>query len=137
MISAICYHINNFFYADDCVNKGEYEITGGRIALPFIVPGQYFQIIGSVFNNGIHRSGDDDLIDEKFSGFIRACAIPQDFLELVKEIEEYVKSDQSKASAYVSESFGGYSYTKGSQGAESWQNVFKSRLSQYRRLRNI
>ena len=99
--------------------------------------GQYFRIIGSVFNDGVHQYPASDLTDEVFNGAIWAMAVPPSVIDLSAEIEEYNKSDSGKSSPYTSESFGGYSYTKATDanGAPiGWQKAFASRLSKWRKL---
>ena len=64
-------------------------------------------------------------------------AVPPTLIALSAEIEEYNKSDAGKASPYISENFGGYSYTKATDanGAPiGWQKAFASRLNKWRRL---
>ena len=51
-------------------------------------------------------------MDEEFYGVITPLAIPREFLNLVKEIEDYQeKATKAGSGIYQSESFGGYSYT--------------------------
>ena len=79
-----------------------------------------------------------ELIDESFHGAICPMAIPRAFLELTKEIDEYIGSDASKASPYVSENIGGhYSYTKAKPSDNAWQNVFSAKLKRWRKVPNI
>jgi hypothetical protein len=64
-------------------------------------------------------------------------AVPKDVIDLAKDIEEYNKSEQAKPSAFTSESFGGYSYSKATDSngvAVTWKAVFASRLNKYRRI---
>ena len=78
-----------------------------------------------------------DLTDEVFYGAVWAMAVPPSIIALDFEIEEYNKSDASKASPYTAESFGGYSYTKATDanGAPiGWQKAFASRLNKWRKL---
>ena len=50
MLSELCAMLHNYFEQSDGVqhiHSGTYEIKGGRLALPFLVPGQRFRIKGS------------------------------------------------------------------------------------------
>ena len=137
MIEQVLNHIHNWFVVPDGIHSGEFEIKADGIELPFLVPGQYFRICGSVFNDGVHQYPASDLTDEVFHGAVWAMSLPPDLIALSAEIEEYNKSDAGKASPYTAESFGGYSYTKATDanGAPiGWQKAFASRLNQWRRL---
>ena len=104
--------------------------------------GQYFRIVGSVLNDGVYEWPASDLKDEEFEGAVWLMAVPPDVIELDKKIdawkEKYATVDSQALSPYQSESFGGYSYSKGSGGEGSgskWQGVFASELSRWRKLR--
>lgn len=137
MITQICQSIRNWFDIERYF--GTFTIKDGSVApSDFLQDGQYYRIIGSVFNDGVHKFGSDTLTDEKpFDGAVWAMAVPPDFLEVVGEIEAYCKSDAGKTSPYVSESFGGYSYTKATTTDGSpvgWKQAFASHLSAWRKL---
>ena len=138
ILTEICAEIRNYFEVPNGIHFGTFTISGGSIApLDFLQDGQYFRIIGSVFNDGVHQYPASDLTDEKFHGAVWAMSLPPDLIALSAEIEEYNKSDAGKASPYTSESFGGYSYTKATDanGAPiGWQKAFASRLNKWRRL---
>lgn len=138
MLTEICAELRNWFVVPNGVHIGTYTISGGSIApLDFLQEGQYFRIIGSVFNDGVHQYPASDLTDETFHGAVWAMAVPPAVINIATEIEEYNKSDAWKASPYTSESFGGYSYTKATDanGAPiSWKKAFSSRLNQWRKL---
>lgn len=135
MLYEIMKKCNNFFVEESY--KGHWVIEGGKIALPFIKNNQYFLIHGSTFNDGVYQS-TDTLVDEEFNGVISPLAIPKSFLALVSRIEEWQEQYSEKVtSPYTSESFGGYSYTKatGTNGSSvSWQDVFKTDLSVWRKV---
>lgn len=136
MLEQILAHLNNWFLVADGVHQDEYTIADGTVELPFLRPGQYFRIIGSVFNDGLHQYPADDLTDETFDGAVWALAIPRAVQELSDEIKAWAEKNQP--SAYTSESFGGYSYSKatGQNGAPlGWQDVFKAQLNPYRKIR--
>lgn len=139
MLTELCAELKNYFLRDrDAdIHYGEYTISNGSIDLPFLLDGQYFRIVGSVFNDGVHQYPAADLTDEVFYGAVWAMAVPPTLIALTAEIEEYNKSDSGKASPYTSESFGGYSYTKATDanGAPiGWKKAFASRLNQWRKL---
>ena len=138
MLTEICAELRNWFVVPNGVHIQTYTISGGSIApLDFLQEGQYFRIIGSVFNDGVHQYPAFDLTDEVFHGAVWAMAVPPTLIALSAEIEEYNKSDAGKASPYISENFGGYGYTKatGSNGKVlTWKSVFADALNRYRKL---
>ena len=106
----------------------------------FLQPGQYFRVIGSIFNDGVWQYGDTDLTDETFDGAIWAMAIPPAVLELNEDIDSWLEQyGETQNSPYSSESFGGYSYSKNSSGGSgadksTWQGVFAPRLNKWRKM---
>jgi hypothetical protein len=132
MIDEICASLHNYFAVD--IVPGEYTVNDGEITLPFLAAGQFFRVVGSVFCDGVYRCGDKLPADETFDGAIWALAIPPALEAVAAEIEEWKqKNAEVINSPYQSESFGGYSYTKGSDSA-SWQGVFAKRLNRWRKL---
>jgi hypothetical protein len=84
-----------------------------------------------------------ELKDEVFEGSLWLMAIPQAFLDLVEEIDAWQKKngavDSAAMSPFNSESFGGYSYSKGvgSSGgglATTWQAAYAARLNAWRKI---
>lgn len=138
MLTEICAELRNWFVVPNGVHIQTYTISGGSIApLDFLQDGQYFRIIGSFFNDGVHQYPVPDLTDEVFYGAVWAMAVPPAVIDLSTEIDEYNKSDAGKASPFTSESFGGYSYTKATDASGapiSWQKAFASRLNKWRKL---
>ena len=136
MLTEILAYLRNYFVVE--THEDTFEIVGGVLPLGFLQKGQYFRIIGSVFNDGVYCYDDNlKLTDETFTGEIAALAVPPDLLKLVDEITAYMQSDEAKPTALTSESFGGYSYTKAtdsSGAAASWQTVFASRLRRWRKV---
>ena len=137
MLNEVCAEIRNYFVSE--IHNGTFEIVGGKITpLDFIQENQYFRIVGSVFNDGVYKNTADlVLTDEIFSGSVWAMAVPPSVVALAEEIKKYNESDEAKPSAYTSESFGGYSYSKATDenGAPiGWKKVFASRLNKYRRI---
>ena len=138
MLTEICAETRNYFNDRSGRYFGTFEISGGHIRpLDFISDGQYYRIIGSVFNDGVHKKSEETLIDETFTGAVWAMKVPADFLNLCKQIEEYENSESAKPSPFNSESFGGYSYSKvtDANGAtKSWQTEFSAKLKRFRKL---
>ena len=139
MLEQVLMHLKNWFLVPGGIHEGTYTIEDGGIALPFLANGQYFRIVGSVFNDGLHQYPANDLKSETFEGNVWALAVPQAVIELAYEIESWqTKNGDASVSPYQSESFGGYQYSKAtdsaSGGAVTWQSAFRSRLSAWRKL---
>ena len=138
MLTEICAELRNYFEVPNGRHFGKFTISGGSIApLDFLQEGQYFRIVGSVFNDGVCQYPATSLTDEVFEGAVWAMALPPSLIALTAEIEEYNKSDAGKASPYISENFGGYGYTKATDanGAPiGWKKAFASRLNKWRKL---
>ena len=144
MLTELCQEIRNWF--DRARYTGTYTIEGGNLTADFLKNGQYFRIIGSIFNDGVYKYPAKNLTDEVFEGAVWALAIPKAVVALANEIQEwrdkYEAIDSASMSPFNSESFGGYSYSKsgggsgggsGSEGA-SWREAFASRLNAWRKL---
>lgn len=138
MLEAILRHLRNWFIVS--AHPGHYTVTNGNIELPFLQPGQYYRIVGSVFNDGLHCEGaGEHLKEETFYGTVFTLAIPEAVLDLSREIEEWQSKHGAAAEGpYQSESFGGYSYTRATDsqtgGAVTWQSAFRSRLNAWRKI---
>ena len=142
-LTDLCQEIRNWF--DRKRIFGTFNISNGKISVAGLARGQYYRIIGSIFNDGIHKYGDEDLQDETFDGAVWALAIPKPVINLATEIAEwrakYETSDSPAMSPYMSESFGGYSYQKGSaltskdtSGGTSWKSSFAGRMNAWRKI---
>lgn len=143
-LTELCQELRNWFDKDRAF--GEFTISEGEISLSdsdFLQSGQYFRIIGSVFNDGVHQYPAKDLIDETFEGAVWAMAVPPAVIAVLGEITEWEsKYGEAILSPYNSESFGGYSYSKstgsGSLGAENgsgdYRSVFANKLSKWRKV---
>ena len=135
-LTNLCAELRNYFETEK--RFGTFTISGGSISpSDFLQDGQYFRIVGSVFNDGVHRHPAHDLTDETFDGAVWAMAVPPAVVDLATEIEEYNKSDVGKPSPYISENFGGYGYTKATDANGTpigWQKAFASRLNKWRKL---
>lgn len=139
MLETVLQNLNNWFLVPDGVHAGEFTVQGGQITLPFLQTGQYFRVVGSVFNDGLHQYPVADLTDETFTGSVWALAVPKAVIELAEEIDAW-QTKNGDPGPFTSESFGGYSYSKAinaSGMAVGWQDVFKSRLNDWRRIRGI
>ena len=134
-------YIHNWFVRDT------YEVSGCTIAggtLPMDIPnGVWFRIQGSYLNDGMHVGGDADLTDETFDGTVTTHVVPAPLIALCEEIEEWKATyGAASSSPYQSESFGGYSYSKGSNGSvnsagtpsSGWQSAFAGRFTKWRKL---
>lgn len=158
MLTELCGYLKNWFVEE--MIFGDFKIADGLLTyadgseLP-LQDGQYFRIIGSVFNDGCHNhpssmgegassSSSISLKDEEFNGAVWTMAVPSDVLKLADEIAawraKYEGADSAALSPFNSESFGGYSYSKsggntasGANGS-SWQSVFGNRLLRYRKV---
>ena len=130
-VGEMCASLRNYFALDPI--SGEFTIKDSDITVPGLVRGQYFRIDGSVFNDGVHRYGEISMNgDETFTGTITPMAVPPAFEAVAAEVEEWKqKNAEVINSPYQSESFGGYSYTK---GTASWQGVFAKRMNRWRKL---
>lgn len=136
MLGVVLAYLRNYFEVRKTYCM--YEIKNGTLVLPDMQDGQYFRIVGSVFNDGVHQYPSSDLTDEDFTGSVWALAIPKDLLDLVAEIEEWqTKNGEKAAGPFQSESFGGYTYTLKSNAdgfGASWQSAFASRLNIWRKI---
>lgn len=136
MLETILRHLNNWFVHE--IHAGTYTVVNGGMELPFLQDGQYFRIVGSVFNDGLHRYPTSGLLPETFDGDVQALAIPQAVVDLSTEIAEWVDKHPKAMTPYISESFAGYSYTKAADPntgtAAGWQTVFRSRLNRWRKI---
>lgn len=142
MLEQILRHINNWFVVD--IYDRDFTVEDGSIALPFLQDGQYFRIIGSVFNDGLHKYPAENLTNETFSGTVWALAVPPAVLSLAEDVQKWQdKHGETVLSPYTSESFGGYSYTKasagkaGTVGVAGWEDAFRSRLNTFRKMKGL
>lgn len=134
MVEQVLHHIHNYFEKDTF--KGKYSIIDGTLDVDFIKNGQYFRISGSSLNDGIYQY-PADLVDEDFEGVITTLAVPRDVINLASEIQAWSNKNASTL-GYTSESFGGYTYSRGVNGVNGapigWQDVFRDRLNAWRKL---
>lgn len=141
MVGEIMRHIRNYFMLPGGRHAGVFTISDGTINLPFLSDGQWFLIDGSR-KNGRYRVCKypaDGLVDEEFKGNIYELNPDSEFLELCEEIEAWQGKygNQVENGPIVSESFDGYSYSKGTNSsgvAYGWKDVYKDRLNTWRKL---
>lgn len=141
MLQEILDYIHNYFIKE--VYRGTFKIESASLTVDFLQNGQYYKIVGSVFNDGVHKYLDDTdvLVDEEFHGEIWSMAVPKAITDLEVEIDNWNKEYGAIVNnPYQSESFGGYSYSKGSGSGKNgstqilWQDKFGSRLNAYRKI---
>ena len=134
MLEQILAYLHDDF-AKQTLPEQEWTIADGTMDVPGALSGQYVRIIGSVLNDGVYQYPLTGLTDETFTGTVRLLAIPCTVLELVDEIQAW--TDKNQPTAYTSDSFGGYSYSKATNAdgvAAGWQDVFRARLAPYRKM---
>ena len=139
MLEQILRYLKNYFIVE--VWTGTFVIESGSIDVDFLKEGQYFRICGSIFNDGVYRYPAEDLKDEVFDGEVWALAVPNEIISISEEAEVvYQKNKDVFDSPFNSESFGGYSYTKGgnSSGASGRAAAirgFADQLDSWRKIR--
>ena len=130
MLEEILNYLHNYFVLPAGRHAGEFTISSGTIVLDFLQEGQYFRIIGSVFNDGVHQYPAADLAEEVCTGQVQALAVPSSVFAFSEEIAPWCRDNPP--SRYTSEAFGGYSYSLGASDntgiPAGWQDVFRGRL---------
>lgn len=147
MLEEVMRYVNNRFDRDAQGNwvgskAGTFDISGGSLEIAGLKEGQYFWIEGSDLNDGLHRYPFDDMEDESFDGRVVFLRVPRAVIDLADEIEAWNDANADAIGGpYQSESFGGYSYTMASGGAQgnetpaaAWQAHFGARLRPFRKL---
>lgn len=139
MLEEVLGELHNWFVAD--TEEGDFTVSGGVLSgVPdgFLQDGQYLRVVGSVFNDGLHQWPSEGMVDETFHGEVWALAVPKEVQDLAEEVAAWSSSEAGKAGPYVSESFGGYSYTKATNPstgtAVQWQDVFRIRMNRWRKV---
>ena len=145
MLTEICQYLHNYF---------EYEKHFGLISIIGDVvfcdgeeiemdEGQYFVLFRERFAIGVYQYGDE-LTDKTFMGSVWLMDIPDAILKANEWAEQWMEKnggvDSAANSPFQSESFGGYSYSKGnnSNGKAGVgifdQASFVGMLAPYRKL---
>ena len=157
MLEQLLTYLHNWFRVRDSVDgkhPGKYTVENGGIVLPFLLPGQYFRIIGSVFSDGLYIYGDAlkdgdgndiELMDETFTGSIWALAIPRLVIKTSNEMSDVMSqvakiTGQIIENPFTSESFAGvYSYSKDTAAQlaalTAQRDEIMKRLNQWRKIR--
>ena len=134
-LTAVCDYLNNYF--ERYIVEGDYIIANGTLECSFLQDGQFFRIVGSVFNDGVHVYPALDLVDESFHGNVWALAVPPEFVTLANEVQAFEEDEGNKPTGFTSESFDGYSYTRATDStgaAADWRTVFCKRLNRWRKV---
>ena len=155
MLTELCGYLKNWFV--DTMLYGDFKIVNGVLTfangdeIP-LQSGQYFRIIGSVFNDGVYKCNQIEparvfepaMGDEEFNGSVWTMKVPPEVIKIAADIEawqaKYEGADSPMMSPYSSESFGGYSYSKSAGNSAdagngtSWQSVFGSKLAKFRKV---
>ena len=142
MLTELLGELRNFF--DYARYPGAFSVENGSITLPFLREGQYYRIVGSVFNDGVHRYGheaENELTDEDFEGAVWALAVPREVVELAERIASWQERyGEASASPVTGESLtvNGYSYTAAgekSSGAKiTWRDAYGAPLRRWKKV---
>ena len=151
MLTWICQYLRNWFDVDSAHNRlkywsGEITISSGKLQGLDLVEGQYFRIIDSLLNDGVHNT-EDNLTDETFTGIVQSMRIPPDLISIDTEMEALMADEnfqKALKSPYQSESIlGVYSYTAKTAGASGNTgnntssmliSIFGDRLAPWRKI---
>ena len=138
-LTNLCAELRNYFEPEKPERHfGTFTISDGSISpSDFLQDGQYFRIVGSVFNDGVYRYPAHDLVDETFKGAVWAMNVEPAVIELLQKIQEFEAATANSPTNYISESFGGYTYTKATDEnglPAGWRIVFKNELKRWRKL---
>ena len=137
MLAKLLAELNNWFIVPDGIHHNTFTVEDGSLSLPFLQDGQYFRVLGSVFNDGLYRYPAADLIDETFEGTVWALAVPNAVVELSDSIAAWQEQNGSNG-PYTSESFDGYSYTKATNAKGkplTWREAFAGDMKEWRKAR--
>lgn len=138
MLNELCLELNNYFEYARYI--GDITIEDGNVQTELLSDGQYFRIVGSVFNDGVYQYPTTDLHDETYHGGLWAMAVPKEVIALADEIKDWQTKygGIDSMSPFQSESFGGYSYTRASglgSSTAGWKDIYKSKLDIWRKLK--
>lgn len=139
-VGSVMRYCRNYF--DRGYIEGTFRITGN--ALPDVgADVHWVYISGSMMHDGVweicngYLTGHsvEGLENEEFEGRVWLLAPPVDFLETVKQMQEY--EEKNPVSALASETFGGYSRTWATGGKVSERSataVYRDSLAPYIRM---
>lgn len=142
MLTEICAYLKNYFDYERHI--GEIKIADGVITCngERIETGQHFALFRDRFALGVFADGDA-LEDKTFDGAIWLMDVPEAVKTADKWAADWTAANGSAEAngPYQSESFGGYSYSKGT-GANGGvgssvfdQAQFKAMLAPYKKIR--
>ena len=143
MLTEICAYLHNYF--DYERHSGEISIVGGVISCNgkeiTLEEGQYFALFRSRIPLGVFNVAP---ADKNFVGSVWLMDVPEAVLNANTWAEEWMAKNGGAGSeansAFQSESFGGYSYNKGTNssgkgGMSIFDNAqFSRMLAPYRKL---
>ena len=131
MLEMVLAHLHNWFVREK--HAGTFVILDG-VPDVTLADGQYYRIVGSLFNDGLHKRGEELMRDEVFCGEVWALAVPCAVIEIAEEIEQWlIKNPETDK---LSESFGGYQYQREARDGGAvggWVAAFGNRLNQWRK----
>lgn len=144
MLTEICQYLHNYF--DYERHFGYISIVGHEVFCDGkqieIEAGQYFALFRNRIPLGVFQA--DELTDKTFTGAIWLMDVPKAILDANTWAETWKAKNMAAGSeansAFQSESFGGYSYNKGTNqsgkaGASIFDNAqFAAMLAPYRKL---
>lgn len=139
ILTQICGEIHNYFEDRANGKVGEFTISGGALPLSFVKEGQCVRIAGSAFNDGVHMYPFYDLQDETFVGSVWALRIPPELMSIAAEIQGSMDEEAlgGGLSPYISESFGGYTYTRATDKngvPADWRTLYARKLDKWRKM---
>ena len=129
--------VHNYF--ERSALEGTFRLAGNVLTPAPSAP--YVAIRGSAFDgvyscqNGYLYGLPEGLLEEEWTGMVWELFPPAGFVSLCEEISAF--DEKNPAGAMLSESFGDYSYTRGSNArgtAVNWEQAYGSRLNAYRRM---
>lgn len=141
MLTEICAYLKNYFDYERHI--GKIKITDGVITCNGgqVQTGQHFALFRDRYVLGVYKQGDT-LPNKEFNGAVWLMDIPEGVIAADTWAEAWNQKNGSAAAngPYQSESFGGYSYTKGTGKSGIGSNVFdqaqfKAMLAPYKKIR--
>lgn len=144
MLTEICAYLKNYFDYERCI--GTIKIAGGAITCDeepvAIENGQHFALFRDRYCLGVYKAGEE-IPDKTFTGAVWLMDVPDAIKKADDWAEEWNQKNGSAAAngPFQSESFGGYSYTKGNSATGGIgsgvfdQAAFKAMLAPYKKIR--
>lgn len=119
--------------------EGAFTLTGGRLNLDALLPGDWIAVEGSLRFDGIHQLDAEGRLpgaaDEGFTGAVWLLSPPADFLRLCGEIAAWAET--AAQPGVKRESFGAYAveYPTNALGlTPDWRGAFAAQLRPWRRM---